>query len=148
MQTGALISHAPLVNPELSVLILHCESGTHPGEQGSEMVTQGLLLPVSNHLCEALDCTGTLPRRRCGQVVSVIPMGSQTSAGEAVYHRTLKIFHLIQRKPQALNSGTSLTGHGKLDQGCILSLGFKLKQLGLRSPADHSLTCSSGTRSL
>lgn len=105
------------------------------------MVTEDLLLPVSNHLCEALDRTGTLPRRHRGQVASVVLMGSQTSAGEAVYHRTLKNKFFIsfrQRKPQALKSGTSLTDHGKPDQGCIPSLGFKLKQLGLRSPPDHS----------
>lgn len=33
---------------------------------------------------------GMLPQRHCGQVVSLVVMGSQTPAGEAVYHRILK----------------------------------------------------------
>lgn len=104
MQTGTLVSRAPLVNPELSALVLHRESGTHTGEQGSEMVTEDLLLPAGNHPCEALDHTGMLPHGHRGEVASVLLMGSRTSAGVAVYHRTLKnkIFvSFRQRKPSA-----------------------------------------------
>jgi len=99
----------------------------------TEMVTEGWLLPVSHRLCRALGCT--------------VGAGGSRSDGLTVQLQKLRTTGLSRVKfsshsdqeNQALRLGTSLTDQGQPDQGRSISLGFRLKPCGLRSPPDHSL---------